>query len=261
MSDKMDVIPVPCLRDNYAYLIVCKQTHQIGIVDPSESGPVLNALQKLEGVPVAILNTHHHHDHVGGNGGLLAQYPALEVYAHHSDQGRIPGQTVFLKDGAAIRIGELNGSFSHNPGHTTGAITFYFEDAAFTGDTLFAAGCGRLFEGSAEDMYISLNKTIGGHDPQTKLYFGHEYTEKNLAFAASVEPDNGQIQAKLEKVRQLRAQDAFTTPSTLAEEWATNPFMRTQAPGILATVARQEPDAGSEPARVLGVLRAMKDRF
>lgn len=261
MSQNLEVIPVPCLKDNYAYLIVCKQTNAIGIVDPSEAEPVLAALKQQSGQPVAILNTHHHYDHVGGNQALKRAYPELKVYGYHSDRGRIPEQTEYLEEGDSIQIGALTGSFSHNPGHTTGAITYYFEDTAFTGDTLFAAGCGRLFEGSAQDMYTSLNETIGGRGDETKLYFGHEYTENNLKFAASVEPDNTAVQEKLARVRAIRAEGGYTTPTTLAEEWQTNPFMRVQAEGILATVAKEEPGTGKEPAKVLGVIRAMKDRF
>jgi hydroxyacylglutathione hydrolase len=261
MHDKMDVIPVPCLKDNYAYLIVCRETREIGIVDPSESKPVLAALEQVGGKPVAILNTHHHYDHVGGNRDLCQHFADLKVYGYYSDEGRIPEQNVFLNSGDTIQIGKLTGTFSYNPGHTTGAITYYFEDAGFTGDTLFAAGCGRLFEGSPADMYQSLNLTIGDRDDQTKLYFGHEYTENNLNFALSVEPNNTAIQAKLAQVKALRAKGEFTTPTTLADEWQTNPFMRVDAPEILSTVAEQKPGGSTEPAEVLGVLRAMKDKF
>lgn len=257
----MKVVPIPCLKDNYAYLVICEDTGGCGVVDPSEAEPVLRAIQEHHVDLVAIFNTHHHWDHVGGNAALLDVYPNLNVYGHVSDKGRIPGQTVFLKDQQPIALGLLSGHITHNPGHTTGAITYYFNDAAFTGDTLFAAGCGRLFEGNAADMYTSLNQAIGGNAPTTKLYFGHEYTENNLRFALSVEPNNIAVQQKLKKVQALRAQNMETTPTTLAEEWATNPFMRCDSKDIQATVRQHDPDNSLEPSEVLRVIRHLKDHF
>lgn len=257
----MKVVPVPCLRDNYAYLIICEETGEAGVVDPSEARPVLREIQNLGVQLAAILNTHHHWDHVGGNDELLNHYPHLAVYGHASDKGRIPGQTVFLEEGDKVAVGKLNGSLTHNPGHTTGAITFYFEDAAFTGDTLFAAGCGRLFEGTPQDMYISLNKKIGGRAPETRLFFGHEYTESNLRFALTMEPNNQAIQNRLAEVRELRAKGLPTTPSTLAQEWATNPFMRCDSTELQATAQKHGKADPADPASVLQVVRKLKDSF
>ncbi len=257
----MKVIPIPCLSDNYAYLVICEETAQAGIVDPSECAPVWKVVQR-EGVDlVAILNTHHHWDHVGGNEGLLQKIPGLEVYGYHSDKGRIPGQTVMLAETDQVKIGKLEGRITHNPGHTSGAISFYFEDSVFTGDTMFAAGCGRLFEGTPQDMYRSLNEKIGRHSPATEVYFGHEYTENNLKFAQSVEPGNLLIQEKLAEIRRLRQTGAMTTPSTLESETQTNPFMRCDSSEIQETVKRHDPQNDLSPASVLGVIRKLKDAF
>ncbi|CAM2067403.1 hydroxyacylglutathione hydrolase [Sulfidibacter corallicola] len=257
----MDVIPIPCLRDNYAYLLICEQSGEVAVVDPSESEPVLAELRRRDLSLNAILNTHHHWDHVGGNKALLATFPGIQVFGHASDRGRIPGQTHFLEEGDTVAFGGQRGSITHNPGHTTGAITYYFGDAAFTGDTLFSAGCGRLFEGTPADMYRSLNEKIGGHPDETRLYFGHEYTESNLRFALTVEPNNTAVQERLEEVRDLRARGEWTTPSTLAREWAVNPFMRCDSAEIIETVQRHEPGTPAEPVAVLAVVRGLKDRF
>jgi len=256
----MKIVSVPCLKDNYSYIIICPRTHRAGVVDPSEFGPIHAALIDLGVTLEAILNTHHHWDHVGGNKQLLTRYPELRVYGYGGDRGRIPGQTEFLDIGDEVVIGELRGHISHNPGHTTGAISYYFEDAAFTGDTLFAAGCGRLFEGTPEEMFTSLNLTIGAKPPETRIFFGHEYTENNLRFALQIEPGNAHIKEKLAAVRKLRATGGFTTPSTLAEEWQTNPFMRCDNPQVQAAARRYEPANDLSPASVLGAIRALKDR-
>lgn len=257
----MRVVTIPCLKDNYAYLIICEETGLAGIVDPSEFEPVWSVIQSEEVELVAILNTHHHWDHTGGNKRLLQVKPGLQVYGHHSDKGRIDGQNVFLSEQDTIQIGNLIGTFTHNPAHTTGAVSYYFENAVFTGDTLFAAGCGRLFEGSAEDMYIALNKTIGSHSPETKVYFGHEYTQKNLKFALLVEPDNLSIKARLEKTELLLKAGQFTTPSTLKEEMLTNPFMRCSSASIQATASKHDPSSTFDPVSVLRVIRHLKDNF
>jgi len=253
----MKVIPVPCLSDNYAYLVICEATGKAGVVDPSEAPPVQRALAEAGVTLAAILNTHHHWDHIGGNKDLLKAHPGIPVYGHGSDKGRIDGQTEFLATGDTFALGNLTVTALHNPGHTSGAVSFVVEDAVFTGDTMFAAGCGRLFEGSPADMHRSLCEVIGALPPDTRVFFGHEYTESNLRFAAHVEPDNRQVAERLEAVRKARAQGRFTTPSTLAEEWATNPFMRSDSPTIQATAK----STASGPAAVLGAVRAMKDNF
>lgn len=259
-EDPLRVHPIPCLRDNYAYLIICPESGDAAVVDPSEAAPVLAEIEALSLNLKAILNTHHHWDHVGGNEALCKHYPNLDVYGYHTDRGRIPGQNRFLKDGDTVTFGSLKGRFTHNPGHTTGAVTYYFEDAAFTGDTLFAAGCGRLFEGSADDMWRSLNQVIGSHDESTKLYFGHEYTASNLRFALTVEPDNQAAAAKLERVLALRDAGQYTTPSTITEEKATNPFMRCDSETIRGHLSEKGFPTGNA-IEVLAGVRTLKDQF
>ena len=255
------IITIPCLQDNFAYLVVCKKTLQAAVVDPSESGPVLNEVERQNLKLTAILNTHHHWDHVGGNKDLKSKFPDLIIYGYESDRGRIPEQTEFLKMGDEVRFGEQCGTFLHNPGHTTGAITYVFGEIAFTGDTLFAGGCGRIFEGNAYQMYDSINEKLGRLSDHTKIYFGHEYTQANLYFALSVESDNEDIQKKLESVKKLRSLAKFTTPTTLAEERLTNPFMRCNSEEILAYIKSQEPNHNLEKKEVFKTLRELKNNF
>jgi hydroxyacylglutathione hydrolase len=257
----MKVIPVPCLSDNYAYLVICEASGVAGVVDPSEAAPVAACVKKEGVVLTAILNTHHHWDHIGGNKDLIGQFSDLAVYGHNSDRGRIDGLTNGLDTGDVFSLGKLEVKALHNPGHTSGAVSFVIEDSVFTGDTMFAGGCGRLFEGTPADMYASLNKVIGGLPESTKVYFGHEYTENNLRFAQAMEPGNRAVQDKLEAVRNTRASGGYTTPSTLAEEWQTNPFMRCDSEEIQARVKQEESGNDLSPEAVLRVVRELKDNF
>jgi len=257
----MRIIPIPCLSDNYSYLVICEETGEAGIVDPAESKPVLAAIAH-EGIqPKAILNTHHHWDHIGGNKELIERFPGLRVYGHHSDRGRIEGQTDWLEMGDSFQIGKLEVKALHNPGHTTGGISYLVQDAVFTGDTLFAGGCGRLFEGTAAMMHRSLHEVLGGLPENTRVYFGHEYTEANLRFAHHIEPDNNEIKERMASVRKLRAEGRFSTPSTIGEERQTNPFMRCDQPAVIASATEEEPNSGESPEEVLAIVRRMKDSF
>ncbi len=257
----MEILTIPCLQDNFAYLLICTKTMEAAIVDPSEATPVQNAVEQHGVELTSILNTHHHWDHVGGNKELKVKYPELIIYGHESDRGRIPGQNVFLKNGDTVCFGEQTGTFIHNPGHTSGAITFVFGKTAFTGDTLFAAGCGRIFEGTPSQMYDSLNMQIGGLSDDTKLYFGHEYTEANLRFALTVESGNVEIQKKLDAVSALRLSGEYSTPTTLADERLTNPFMRCSSAEIRSTVKSIEPTHNLSEKEVFGTLRELKNNF
>jgi hydroxyacylglutathione hydrolase len=243
----LQVEPIPCLRDNYAYLIRAPGTSDAWLVDPSEPDAPARALEQHGLRLRGILATHHHVDHVGGIDGLVERCgDDVWVAAHAHDRGRIPRQTIFadapLGSFAATGV-EIAGArlvAAHIPGHTLGAIAWCIPATAghsaivFTGDTLFAAGCGRLFEGTPAQMLASL-RTICSLPDDTQLYFGHEYTASNLRFAATVEPDNPAIDAR------ARELPGVTTPTTVALEKATNPFVRSKDEDELA-VRRQAKD-------------------
>lgn len=251
----MRVIPVPCLSDNYAYLVGADGASEVLVVDPSESEPVIAALER-EGLRlVAIVNTHHHHDHVGGNEGLRARFGALPVYAHQSDAGRVPAQTERVEEGQRLRVAGLDLDPLHVPGHTTGALAYVVEGAVFTGDTLFVAGCGRLFEGTPAMMHRSLSDKLGRLPAETRVYCGHEYTVSNLRFAVHAEPDNRAAAEKLEHARAARERGEPTVPSTIGDELATNPFLRCDEPSIAARFP------GENAVEIFAAVRRAKDAF
>ncbi len=256
----MQVTIVPCLSDNYAYVLLAPGSKRALVVDPGEAEPVTRALDELGVTLGAILATHHHLDHVGGNPALTQRYPDVKVFGHVSDRGRIPAQTEFVEHGQEFEIEGLPFRALHIPGHTLGALAYVGSGAVFTGDTLFAAGCGRLFEGTPAQMYQSLNVTLAALPDSTLVYCGHEYTASNLRFAAHLEPANRAISEKAKRVAEQRAQNVATVPSTLEEEKATNPFMRVDSPAIIERFAPSLGEAPS-PAAILGAVRAAKDKF
>ena len=255
----MKIHQIPLLRDNYGYLVVCEKTKQAAIVDPSEADPVLRRIEQERVEPVAILNTHHHRDHTGGNQGLLATHK-LKVYGHKSDQERIYGMSDGVDEGATIQIGELKGSVFFIPGHTTGHVAYLFENNLFCGDTLFTAGCGRLFEGTPEQMHSSLIKLMSLPD-NTQVYCGHEYTESNLRFAMTMEGNNPKLAARYERVQGLRARGTSTVPSTMEEEKLTNPFLRWDSKEIQASVKAAASGNRADPVSIFAAVRKMKDAF
>jgi len=256
----VEVTVIPCLKDNYAYLLRAAGARRAVVVDASEAPPVLAALERL-GVPLgAILSTHHHPDHVLGNEELVRRYPGIEVFGSAHDRGRIPAQTRFVADGEQIQVEGLSFRCLLVPGHTLGAVAYHGEGAVFTGDTLFAGGCGRLFEGTPAMMYESLNVKLGSLPPDTRVYCGHEYTSNNLRFAHHVEPGNEAVRKKAARVAMLATKGEPSVPSTLADERATNPFMRCDSAEIIASVSARLGDDRS-PAAVLGAVRAAKDAF
>jgi hydroxyacylglutathione hydrolase len=255
----MKIIQIPLLRDNYGYLIVCPKTNAAAIIDPSEADPVLRRVEQENVNLLAILNTHHHRDHTGGNDGLLAQH-TLKVYGSKTDLGRIPGLTDGVGEGDEIRIGELQGRVLFIPGHTTGHVAYLFENNLFCGDTLFTAGCGRLFEGTPEQMHSSLTKLMALPD-DTKVYCGHEYTENNLRFAMTLEPKNHKLVSRFERVQTLRARGAATVPATMEEEKQTNPFLRWDSKEIQASLKAETPNLRLDPVSVFAQVRKLKDAF
>ncbi|MBK8482194.1 MAG: hydroxyacylglutathione hydrolase [Proteobacteria bacterium] len=252
---------VPLLADNYGYLVVCEESGQAAIVDPAEADAVVAAVEARGVELIAIWNTHHHRDHTGGNEALLRRWK-LRVYGHRSESGRIAGLTDPLEDGDAIALGRLAARVLHTPGHTRGALVYRVGDAAFSGDTLFGAGCGRLFEGDPQTMYRSLNQRIGRVPAETRIYFGHEYTAKNLAFACAIDPGNQAIRERRAAAARLRERGCATVPSTLAEELQTNPFLRCEEAEIRASLADRFPsDDLSDPVRAFARLRELRDTF
>ena len=255
----MKIHQIPMLRDNYAYLLVCEKSKTAAILDPSEADPALNRIEQ-EGVKFdAILNTHHHRDHTGGNEGILAKHK-VDVYGHKSDSARIHGLSRGVDDGDEIQIGEVKGKVLFVPGHTTGHIAYLFDNNLFCGDTLFTAGCGRLFEGTPEQMDASLKKLMA-LTYNNKIYCGHEYTESNLRFAMSIEPKNPKLASRFERVQGLRSRGASTVPSTLEEEKQTNPFLRWDSKEIQASLKSSDPGARLDPVSVFAAVRKMKDAF
>jgi hydroxyacylglutathione hydrolase len=257
----MRVIPIPQLSDNYAYLVIDDESRVGAVVDCAEAEPVLRTVREAGITLVAILPTHHHWDHIGGNEDLLQQL-TLEVYGYAGEGHRIPGCTREVRDGDSISVGALGARILFIPAHTSGHIAYYFEreQSVFTGDTLFAGGCGRLFEGDAAMMLRSLSKLMALPDA-TRVYFGHEYTEKNLRFALTLEPRNGELQQKHAWAVQQTAKHQPTVPTTIASEKATNPFFRWSSSELRATLHRQFPDLPMDDVSVFGKTRALKDAF
>lgn len=218
---------VPILEDNYCYLLRSEDS-KCAVIDPGESLPVIDALEKLGWTVDFVLNTHHHWDHVNGNKAIKDKYGA-QIIVPKSDANKIKNFDHVLKDGDIFELGGENAKIIATPGHTMGGICFYFEDskAIFTGDTLFAMGCGRLFEGSAEDMFCSMQKLASLPD-DVKLYCGHEYTLSNAQFCADYAPKNIHIQKRLKDVIGLRKENKKTIPSTIALEKKTNLFLITK---------------------------------
>lgn len=259
----MQVFPVPQLADNYAYLIVDPGTKKAAVVDCAEARPVLAEVEQHGVSLTAALATHHHFDHVGGNLDLLSSLPNLRIFGSAGDAPKIPGITDRLADGDALAIGTLRARAILIPAHTSGHIAYHFPDAkaVFTGDTLFAGGCGRLFEGDAAQMMRSLAKLASLPD-DTQVYCGHEYTVKNLQFAAELEPGNRALAEKLARVRALRERRQPTVPSTIGEEKATNPFLRIESPELAASVRAKVRDVpGGDHVALFAAVRALKDRY
>jgi hydroxyacylglutathione hydrolase len=257
----MQVIPIAQLSDNYAYLVIDEATKKAGIVDCAEAQPVLQAVAQQSLDLVAILPTHHHLDHVGGNNDLLEQQPDLEVYGYAGEGHRIPGCTREVNEGDVVRVGNLEATILFIPAHTSGHVAYYFEReaAVFTGDTLFAGGCGRLFEGDAGQMMKSLAKLMALPD-DTRVYFGHEYTQNNLRFALTLEPGNQALRQKHAWAGECARKRQPTAPTTIASEKETNPFFRWRSDELRASVARA---AGKEldDVGVFAKTRALKDEF
>ena len=222
----MEVEIISCLKDNYSYLVIDKNNNSACIVDPSESEPIIEIIEKKKVNLKFILNTHHHYDHVGGN-EILKKKLGAKIIAFKDDKNRIPFVDILLEDNEIWK--NLNFEFKvfHIPGHTSGHICFYFykDNIVFSGDTLFSLGCGRIFEGTYEQMYYSLNK-FKELPKETKVYCGHEYTLQNSVFCATYDKNNDELNKKILEVKSKRDRNLPTIPSTIGEELACNIFLR-----------------------------------
>lgn len=252
-TNRIEIEIVPCLSDNYAYLV--KSGALCAVVDPSEPKPVKEALARKGWTLTHILNTHHHLDHTGGNLALKEEFGA-KVVGPAKDAARIPGLDIGVDeatgwefDGHPVQVLEV-------PAHTSGAITFVIDGNAFTGDTLFTLGCGRLFEGDAAMMWASLSKLMTLPD-DTKIWCGHEYTQSNGRFALTLEPDNADLTARMDGVNRMRAAGQPAVPSTMGLEKSTNPFLRPTSAALRKSLGMETADN----AAVFGETRLRKDNF
>ena len=264
----LSITPIPAFTDNYFWLL--ERGGTAVVVDPGDAGPVERVLADRRLVLAAILVTHHHFDHIGGLRALTARHP-VPVYGPAAEQRTIGALTHALQEGDRVWLAPLNLELQvwEVPGHTLGHIAYVGKDprqqnsgAGFVlcGDTLFSAGCGRLFEGTAEQLHRSLGR-LAALPPATRVYCTHEYTLANLAFAAVVEPDNAAVREEIGRVRELRARGEPSLPSTIGHELQINPFLRVEDPAVVVAVQRQSAIGASSPGEIFAALRRWKDGF
>lgn len=255
ISLMLSIKSIPAFNDNYIWLIHNNDNHCV-VVDPGDAAPVLACIKEHGFILDAILITHHHHDHIGGVPELVHQFPHINVVGPENEP--IPTLTHPVRDGDFVELFDEQFMVLGVEGHTKGHIAYVGDEKLFCGDTLFSAGCGRLFEGSAEQMFNSLQKLAALPD-ETEVYCAHEYTASNLAFALAVEPDNDYLQQYREKVLRLRANGKSTIPSTMQREKLINPFLRTNEPTVKHAVTSKVFD--NTEVETFAALRRWKDEF
>lgn len=252
----MQIEPILAFEDNYIWAL--REGTQTVVVDPGEAAPVLHYLEKVGAGLTAILVTHHHGDHISGIAELVARHP-VPVYGPARE-----AQTVVthpLAEGDQVTLLGADFAVMEVPGHTLGHVVYYARDVGlFCGDTLFGAGCGRVFEGTLAQMHASLARLVA-LPPETQVYCAHEYTESCLRFARTVEPDNAAIGTRIEAVKRQRAAHQPSVPSTLAEELATNPFLRWQAPAVIAAAAKHLGHAPANATETFSAIRTWRDQL
>ncbi|WP_158966361.1 hydroxyacylglutathione hydrolase [Chachezhania sediminis] len=254
----LDIVTVPCLKDNYAYLAHDPATGATAVIDVPEAAPLLAAAKARGWTIGQILITHHHWDHVDGLAGIRDAFPDAKVVGHAADAERLPPLDVALNEGDPVTIGTETGTVIDVSGHTVGHIAFYFpgSNAVFTADSLMALGCGRVFEGTFPQMWDSLSKLAALPD-DTVVYSGHEYTQANARFALTIEPGNTDLQERAVEIDTDREAGKRTVPSLLGTEKATNPFLRAATPELAAAIGM----AGAAPVDVFAEVRTRKDNF
>lgn len=257
MSTTLDIVRIPVLNDNYVWLMREPQSGAVGVVDPAVAGPVLAEAARRGWKITHILNTHHHGDHVGGN-REIKEATGCTVVGLRRDRARIPGIDIELDDGDRYRFGEAEAEVIFVPGHTVGHCAYAFREqrALFCGDTLFALGCGKMFEGTPQQFWTSLSRLRALPDDM-RVYCAHEYTQSNARFAVTVEKDNAQLMARAASVDAARARGEATVPSLLGEEKQTNPFLRADVASLQTAVGMP----GGDPALVFAEVRHRKDVF
>ncbi|KAE8968202.1 hypothetical protein PR001_g26320 [Phytophthora rubi] len=256
---QMQVELVPVLSDNYAYLLIDPANRVAAAVDPVDAEKVYARAKELQVTISTILTTHSHWDHAGGNNdlcGLIRERENREIPVGGGPGGAVEAQTQTVTDGDVVTLGDLQVKVHYTPCHTRDHVLYHCQDALFTGDTLFVAGCGRFFSGNPAEMHHALNEVVAALPEETKIYCGHEYTANNLRFAAHVEPENELVHKKLVWALGKTKAGEPTIPSTVKEELATNPFMRVTEPAVQKFAGGEK-----DPVKVMGVVRAAKDNF
>ncbi len=258
--DSLQISPIPAFTDNYLWLL--QRGRHAAIVDPGDAAPVLRELAARGLSLCAILVTHHHADHIGGLVRLLQEFPGIPVYGPAAEARTIKPLSVSLREADRVSLPELGLELDvwEVPGHTLGHIAYLGPGFTLCGDTLFSAGCGRLFEGTPEQMHASLSR-LAALPPETQVYCTHEYTLSNLAFARAVEPASAVLAAETQRVKRLREHGAPSLPSSIGHEKNINPFLRLTDPSVLAAAQKQAGEALSSEIKVFAALRRWKDGF
>jgi len=253
----LDIRQIPVLNDNYIYLVREPESGNVAVVDPAVGGPVVDEASKLGWAITRILNTHHHSDHTGGN-LEIREKTGCTIVGPGPDKDRIPGIDIQVNDGDIFAFGAAEAKVFFVPGHTRGHIAFWFanSDALFCGDTLFSIGCGRVFEGTMDQMWTSLSR-LRDLPSETRIYCAHEYTQSNVQFAVSVDPKNMALRNREAEVKRKRANGESTVPSRLGEELAANPFLRADQPDLQKALSM----VGADPVAVFTEVRGRKDAF
>jgi hydroxyacylglutathione hydrolase len=254
---RLEIHQFPCLSDNYGFLIHDEAAGMTACIDTPEVAPILCALDEKGWKLTHILNTHWHPDHAGGN-QAIRQQTGCKIIGPAGEQSRIPGLERAVGEGDVVDLGGHAVRVFDVPGHTAGHIAYWLPDdgVAFVGDTLFALGCGRLFEGTPDQMWTSLRKLMA-LPPETSVYCAHEYTQSNARFALTVDPENPALRERAKRIDALRAEGRFTVPTTIGDELRTNPFLRAEDPSLQRAIGME----GADPVEVFAETRRRKDRF